>query len=115
MPVVLSAGVSFSDYRNMTLGEIKNVVEYNSKKNKSEAEYEAEKWRALRRELAAFSYNIAVLSRSKLPDSVQAAFPKLFGRTEDGGIPADNWQACKAEMGKFRAAFRQSNRQRGVK
>ncbi|MCM1335309.1 MAG: hypothetical protein NC237_09685 [Eubacterium sp.] len=59
---------------------------------------------------AAFSaYHAAYLSRVKasaFPRSVVKAFPTLFGRSESGNIPVENWRESKRAMARFAQAYR---------
>ena len=51
---------------------------------------------------AAIAYNSASLNRcAHIPETVQRAFPALFGHTEDGQILAENWQESERAMRKW--------------
>lgn len=92
MPFAIMAGVSYSDYWKMTIGEIKRVVMRYSERSSTEAETKLK--------LAAFTaYNTACCVRTRtLPSSIEHTFPTLFGRTAEGGIKAENWQEGKQAM-----------------
>ena len=51
---------------------------------------------------AAIAYNSAALNRCvRMPETLQRAFPKLFGHTEDGQVLAENWQESERAMRKW--------------
>lgn len=92
MPVAIMAGVSYSDYWKMTIGEIRRVVQRYSEYVSAETD--------MKSKLAAFiAYNTACCVRTRaLPSSIEQTFPALFGRTAEGGIKVENWQEGKRAM-----------------
>lgn len=80
----------------LTLGELHNVIKYHRKQE--EAKQKAETINA-----AFCALYSAYFNRTRhFPNSLEEAFPTLFGRTETGGIPVSDWQRAKAEMEKIR-------------
>lgn len=96
MPSVLSYGVSYSDFWHMTLREITDFLKFSAEKEKKLLE------RKEKHELvcaATTAYYAGYFNRTKsFPTSLESAFPKLFGLTEQGAIPVENWQAGLAQM-----------------
>lgn len=98
----MMAGISYTDFCQMSYGEIVSVVKAytDREKRKSDAAVQT----------AAFSaYHGAYFSRVKakaFPRSVSRAFPSLFGRSESGGISVENWQESKRAMARFAAAYK---------
>ena len=86
------AGVGYSDYWKMTIGEMRRVAKHYSDYMNAKTEMQLK--------LSAFvAYNTARCSRAKsLPSSIEHTFPTLFGRTAEGGIKAENWQEGKQAM-----------------
>lgn len=93
--MAIKAGISFAEFWEMTYREIKSVVEF----YRSDAE-EQEK-NSIKR--AAFTaYHTACLVRTKsIPSSIESAFPKLFGRTAEGGVFTSDWRESKRTMARF--------------
>ncbi len=86
----------------MSYGEIVSVV-------KKYAEREKQNSSAAVQTAAFSAYHAAYFSRVKasaFPRSVSRAFPSLFGRSESGGIKAENWQDSKRAMARFAAAYK---------
>lgn len=100
LPAAVSAGVSVSDFRNMTVGEIASVLRYAGEKE--EARQRGEMINS-----AFVAYYGGAYSRTdiKLPSTIKRAFPGLFGRTEDGQISAENWQESYAALEQFGRQF----------
>lgn len=104
MPAAMSVGVSYSDYWRMTVGEIIEVIDFAAEKARNQAKNSE-------RSAAVNAYNIGALVRSKhFPDSPQAAFPSLFGRTGDGQIIADNAEESERAMEAWFARFNSGRR-----
>lgn len=81
----------------MTLNEVSSVI-----KAYQEQENARQKNETLN--FANSAYVCAYLCRVKRFPNIEEVFPALFGRTESGGIPADDWKRAKAEMEKIRLA-----------
>lgn len=91
------AGISYADFEKMTYGEIATVIERYCENRKTENE-------AALQNAAFAAYQGAYLSRvkaSSFPKSIVKAFPALFGRDENGNIPAENWRESKRAMAKY--------------
>ncbi len=73
----------------MTLREIREVLKYYCQRQESAAKAQIQN--------AAFAaYHCAVFVRAKnFPKSLISAFPSLYGRTETGGVSAENWRESK--------------------
>lgn len=86
----------------MSYGELVAVVDRYAERERREREAAMQ--------TAAFSaYHAAYFSRVKasaFPRSVIKAFPTLFGRSESGNIPAENWRESKRAMARFAEAYR---------
>lgn len=93
MPAVLSYGVSYSDFWQMTLREIRDCIKYATEKEKALLERK-EKHGFM---CAAFSaFFSGYYSRvSTFPSSLSEAFPSLFSlseeenKTDDGADPGE--------------------------
>lgn len=98
MPEALFAGISYSDYWLMTVGEITQVIERAAKRETEEIKTRA-----------ALAYKTGVTARTdtRLPRTCAAAFPSLFGYAGDGQILADNLEESERAMG---AWFQRFNR-----
>jgi|GEM_PF-3121012 len=104
MPAALSVGVSYADYQKMTVGEIISVIDFAAEKMRNEMQNRE-------RNAAFIAYYSGVFSRVKsLPRSLQAAFPSLFGRTDDGQIKADNTDESERAMEAWFARFNSGRR-----
>lgn len=88
-PAAICAGVSYSDYGQMTLGEIRAVLEYSHNRDISKSERE--------QQLAAFvAFWGGYYSRFnvKMPQNIAKAFPYIFGQDGNSdGINVNNPQA----------------------
>ena len=83
----------------MTPNEIERVLSFAAEKAA------AEKKDAVINALLT-AYHAGGFSRCKdFPDSLDKAFPELFGKSKDGGVKADNWRQAKAAMAARVAAF----------
>lgn len=111
MPVALSYGIGYSDFWGMTLREIKEFLEYCTKKEKVLLD------RKEKHELTcavATAYYSGYFGRVRnFPSSLERAFPKLFGLTEDGCIPAENWQAGLEQMHRIAAQHNAAWKKKG--
>lgn len=105
MPAILNNGISYSDFWQMTIREIRDFSEFIIKKEKCQRE--CEKILVERQEkhdlfcAAMSAYYSALYGRIQpnyFPNTIAQAFPKLFGLDENGQIPAENWQAGKERM-----------------
>lgn len=96
MPEALLVGVSYSDFWQMTIGEIITVMERANKREKEEIKTRA-----------ALAYKTGVTARTdtRLPRSCAAAFPSLFGYAGDGQIRADNLEESERAMGAWFQRF----------
>lgn len=84
----------------MTLAEIESVLKayYRQAEEKNRDEWQR----------AAFvAYFGGYYSRPnvKLPENVMRAFPSLFGRSESGGIKAENWQEGERALMQIARSF----------
>ena len=105
MPEAISEGVSYTDYWQMTFGEIIDFIKFSRKKQEAEIESEMQK--------AAFTaYWSGAISRAggRIPDCPQKMFPSLFGRTSDGQIKAENWQESERALRQIAERFNQNKR-----
>lgn len=81
MPLAMLAGCSYSDFWQMTFGEIQKFLEVASTKAKNEAH------NALVNSAFTAYYGGAYSRENvQLPRKLQTAFPALFGYTKDGQI-----------------------------
>lgn len=91
LPAALYAGISYSDFWQMTLGEIKTFFKYAYKMEREKSDNE--------QRIAAFTaYYSGVYSQYKPPRTLTRAFPSLFGRTSDGNIKAENWRESQKAL-----------------
>lgn len=84
----------------MTLREIESVLTHYHKQAEDNDRYA---WQR-----AAFvAYFGGYYSRPnvKLPESLVRAFPSLFGRSESGGIKAENWQEGERALMQIARSF----------
>ncbi|MBO6301853.1 MAG: hypothetical protein J6N15_05405 [Ruminiclostridium sp.] len=101
LPAAVKAGVSFSDFWKMTIGEISDVLEYHRK-----CEEEREKTETRRAAFISFWGGYYSRINVKMPQTVVKAFPEIFGRTKGGGIKAENWQECERALMQIAANFK---------
>lgn len=105
MPEALSAGLSYSDYWQMTLGEILDYIDFTRRKYERTIETDMQ--------LTAFNaYWGGYYSKPqvRMPETLPKAFPSLFGRTADGQIKADNWQESERALRQIAERFNQNKR-----
>ena len=103
MPAAVSSGVSYSDFHKMTIGEIRAVIKFAD-----------DKIRGVQKLAASTAYSVgAFFHTRRMPETVQTAFPALFGRTSDGQIKAENWRESYAAMEKMRLKFEERKRRCG--
>lgn len=97
-------GLSYTDFWSMTLGEINRYITYNRKKQEEEADDTLK--------TAAFTayYSGMFGHCRRMPDTLQKAFPSLFGRTADGQIKAENWQESERALRQIAERFNQNKR-----
>ena len=96
MPAVLASGIAYSDFWLMTLREIRDCFKHVTEKEKTLLE------RREKHELicaATTAYYAGYYSRVRdFPDNLEMAFPKLFGLTENGRVPIEDWRLGKEKM-----------------
>jgi hypothetical protein len=111
MPAALGYGISYSDFWGMTLREIRDFLKFSADKEKTLIE------RREKNDLicaATTAYYAGYFGRVKnFPSSLEKAFPKLFGLTEDGLIPAENWQAGLEQMKRIAAQHNAAFKKKG--
>jgi hypothetical protein len=109
MPVLLTNGVSYSDFWRLTYGEMtviaKRLAENHEKEEKKRMQ-----------NIACVSFFTAKLIRAEgsLPDSPAGVFPGLFGLTNDGKIPVENWEAGKERMKMLAEKINSSLKKKGA-
>ena len=111
MPAALSYGVGYSEFWNMTFREIKDFLDFSVKKEKAFLERK-EKHSLMC--AATTAYYSGYYSRVRnFPSSLERAFPKLFGLTDDGCIPVENWQAGLEQMHRIAAQHNAAWKKKG--
>lgn len=93
MPILLTKGISYSDFCQLTYGEMNTIAK------KLMEEHEREE-KSRMQNIACVSFFTAKFVRmeGQLPSTPAEIFPSLFGFTHDGKIPVENWQAGKERM-----------------
>jgi hypothetical protein len=111
MPAALSYGIGYSEFWNMTYREIKDFLDFSVKKGKAFLERK-EKHSLMC--AATTAYYSGYYSRVRnFPSSLEKAFPKLFGLTDDGCIPVENWQAGLEQMHRIAAQHNAAWKKKG--
>lgn len=85
-PAAICAGVSVSDFKKMTIGEIENVLRYYNEREEARIKGEMQ-----RTAFNAF-WSGAFARTGRLPRSAADAFPSIFDKEPGGGINVKNWQ-----------------------